>query len=99
MCEEIKETICLCFFITGLANSLFIRPELLGKIKQSQLKEFSSSHITGPRTVVSAMGVDHERLVHVYKNLTKIPSSSADDGSASRFNASGGEVNDTTNLL
>ncbi|XP_022670288.1 cytochrome b-c1 complex subunit 2, mitochondrial-like [Varroa jacobsoni] len=79
-------------FRGGLANSLFIRPELLGKIKQSQLKEFSSSHITGPRTVVSAMGVDHERLVHVYKNLTKIPSSSADDGSASRFNASGGEV-------
>ncbi|OQR78536.1 cytochrome b-c1 complex subunit 2 [Tropilaelaps mercedesae] len=79
-------------FRGGLANSLFIEPDLIGKIKSSQLKDFCTSHITGPRTVVSAVGVEHERLVHIYKKLTKLSSSSADEGMTGKFNPSGGEV-------
>lgn len=79
-------------FRGGLANSLFISPDRIGKIKQAQCVDFVKSHVTGPRTVVSAVGVDHERLVHVYKKLSNVKSSSADEGSSSKFNANGGEV-------
>lgn len=89
---QLMEALHKASFRGGLANSLFIEPTQIGRLRPSQIQEFCATHMTGPRTVVSAVGVDHERLVHVYKQLTKLSSSSADEGAASRFNAHGGEV-------
>lgn len=81
-----------CHYFLGLSHSLFINPSLVGKMKSEQLHHYCLEHITGPRTVISAMGVDHERLVHLYKKLEKLSSSSADDASNCKFNPNGGEV-------
>ncbi|XP_003742765.1 cytochrome b-c1 complex subunit 2, mitochondrial [Galendromus occidentalis] len=79
-------------FRGGLANSLFVHPSMIGKLKSDILTNFHKDNVTGPRTVVSAVGVDHERLVHIYKKCEHIGRSSTDDGKPSRFNPHGGEV-------
>jgi len=91
---QLMEALHRVAFRGGLANSLFIEPFNIGKVgkKSEQCLEYFKQNVTGPRTVVSAIGVDHERIVHVYKQLTKLASSSGDAGKASKFNSAGGEI-------
>lgn len=80
-------------FRGGLSNSLFAEEFNIERLsKQAVVEQFVKQNVTGPRTVVSAVGVDHERICHLYKQLTKLPSSSGDSSAPSRFNTAGGET-------
>ncbi|XP_064478600.1 cytochrome b-c1 complex subunit 2, mitochondrial-like [Ornithodoros turicata] len=56
-------------FRGGLANSLFLQDFLVGKHSHKKLAEYVKTHVTAPRAVVSCVGLENDRLVHVLKNL------------------------------
>lgn len=56
-------------FRGGLSNSLFIQDFLIGKHSHKVLAEYVKHHVTAPRAVISCVGLENDRLVHVLKNL------------------------------